>query len=80
MQMYRFEQATPATTWSITHNLASKVVFDVWADNINGERQKIFPKSVVHIDDNSLQLVFNVARSGAVTVVGMGTNPGDVPA
>lgn len=56
---YRFEQITPETTWSITHNLQkipSVTVLDNTGNVVIGQ--------VIHSNSNQLTLNFNAAFSG----------------
>lgn len=69
MKLHVHSQTTPQASWTINHNLGSKPVFDVWVDQ-SGAREKIFPASVVHVDDNTLIISFSIARSGTVRAVG----------
>jgi hypothetical protein len=65
---YNFTQATPAITWTVTHNLGRKPVSDVMI-NFNGRLQKMLPLSVVYVNDNQLQINFTSAHSGKVRLV-----------
>lgn len=69
MKIYTHVQASPATTWSINHNLGCKPTFDVSLDE-NGGGVKAYPASVIHVTDNILQMTFSVARTGSVRLVG----------
>lgn len=63
---FNFTQATPAVTWSVTHNLGCKPVSDVV---IGGD--KALPFDVKYIDENSLQIIFDTATTGTARLVGV---------
>jgi hypothetical protein len=65
---YTHSQTVAASTWTVVHNAAAKVVSDVWIDN-NGAREKVLPESIVHLDDNTLQVNFSAVQTGAVRVI-----------
>lgn len=74
------------SVWTITHNLGIKPVSDSWVD-VNGVLTKILPVSVIHLDDNTLQLTFSTPSVGGVrvaginvadTLVGAGTIDGEI--
>ncbi len=65
---YTHTQSTPATTWTINHNLGHTPVCDVVV-SYNGESQVILPKQVIHVSDTQLQIVFSVARSGTARLI-----------
>jgi hypothetical protein len=61
-------QSSPATTWTITHNLGRPPVCEVVVQ-YNGESQVILPKQVIHTSANEVQIVFSVARSGTARLI-----------
>lgn len=63
-----YTQSTPATTWDIEHNMGGVPVVDVYV-TINAVEQKILPAQTNIVDDNNIQLVFSVARSGVAMLV-----------
>lgn len=65
---FTHNQTVPSTTWTVNHNLGHKPVGDVWVD-YNGGKEKILPYAVIHIDDNTMQIVFTTAYSGAVRLL-----------
>lgn len=65
---HRFEQSTPATVWTINHNLGVYPVVDAFV-TYEGELQKIIPSAVTFIDTNTVQLSFSTAQAGFATVV-----------
>ncbi len=66
--VYRHEQTTAATTWTITHNLGVYPIVDAWT-MYEGDLQKILPAQVNYVDENTCTLVFTVPISGFATVV-----------
>ncbi len=70
------------SVWTITHNLGIKPVSDSWI-NVNGVLTKILPVSVIHLDDNTLQLTFSSPEVGGVRIAGINvaevvTGPGTI--
>lgn len=59
-------QATPATTWIITHNFA---VREVTLDFYDGSFNRIFPDLVTLTDINTVTALFVVAQSGRAVVM-----------
>jgi hypothetical protein len=60
-----FTQAVPALTWSINHNLNKRIsgvrIYDGSGDEVEG--------CVVHIDDNNIELQFEVLFSGSAYII-----------
>lgn len=75
-------QATPAASWTINHDLDQKVAGDVMIE-MNGVVSKVLPLSVVHINDNQLEINFSTSYAGRARLVGvvplMLTNPSWIP-
>lgn len=65
---YTHVQSTPATTWTITHNIGGYPIVDAYTQH-NSETLKIIPSAVTYIDDNTCTLTFLTPRSGFATVV-----------
>ena len=64
-----YEQATPATTWTIAHNIGTLYpVVDCYIQE-SGQSTRFWPDSVIVIDANTVQLNFNEAQSGYATVM-----------
>jgi len=57
---YRHVQSTPASTWTITHNLGKKCSVVIYDSTM--ERQVI--GETHYIDDNNLQVIFASSFSG----------------
>lgn len=76
MQLVTYDhiQSNPSTTWTITHNLGCKPVMDALASIDGGPYQKVFPTSVVHVNDNTMEVTFSVARVGKARLVGNTTD------
>lgn len=70
---YNHTQSSPATTWTINHNLGCKPVVEVMVDIGGGAREKIYPQKVLHVSDNQTQLTFSVQRTGAARLAGIST-------
>ena len=71
--IFRFEQATPATVWTIVHNLGGNgsqglPVVDAAVD-VGGVLTKIIPSRVEKIDLNTVELTFTTAYAGIATVI-----------
>lgn len=63
MKFFNYIQATPAITWTITHNFGQKAVADTWV-TVNGTATKILPKKITNVDNNTLMIEFSIARAG----------------
>jgi hypothetical protein len=72
--IYEHTQSTPATTWTITHNMGGPVVSDAMV-TVNGVVVKILPSSVIYTDDNTLTLTFSTAVSGKARLIGPWQTP-----
>lgn len=71
MQIFTYYQASPATTWTVVHNLDAPVV--VSDANIIGPSstvEKILPQEVVITDSNTLTVTFSSAESGYLRIIG----------
>lgn len=64
---YIFQQLTPATTWTITHNAATNVVLSNVIDAATNEL--VYPDSVIIIDSNTIQINFTTAMAGLANIV-----------
>ena len=64
-----FTQATPATTWTITHGIGTLYpVVDCYI--LNGSAySRFWPEHVNVINSNTVELVFGVAQQGYATVM-----------
>ncbi len=66
---YDFTQTTPATVWTIVHNLnLTSPVVDCWVD-VSGSMTKIIPSSVIVVDATTVQITFTTAYAGDAYVV-----------
>lgn len=65
----KFLQAVPSATWSIVHNLVGYPILDVYVDAGDGTVQKMLPKGLTYIDENTCEVSFSTARSGFATVI-----------
>lgn len=71
---YRHQQTTPATTWTIVHNLGGAggsgiPVVDVIVD-YNGQKVKVMSREINIVDKNTITVVFTTAQSGEAIVIG----------
>ena len=65
---YTHEQSTPATTWTIVHNLGTSAPsYHVYIDR-NGSQQQVLPNKAEPTDANTLTLTFTTAVSGTARV------------
>ena len=69
MNFFNFTQATPATTWTINHNLNAVVTSDVMI-LFNGSYTKILPASVTATSANQLVITFDTAYQGTARIAG----------
>lgn len=71
MQIFTYYQASPITTWTVTHNLnAPVVVSDVNVIGPSSLVEKLLPQEVVITDSNTLTITFSSAESGYVRIIG----------
>jgi hypothetical protein len=61
------EQATPASTWTINHNLGAHPVVDVYILQ-NSTYEKIIPMEVNHVTANQATIVFSQPFAGYARV------------
>jgi hypothetical protein len=61
------KQTTPATLWTIPHNLGREVVSDANV-YVDGVLTKIMPMRVQNVDNNTLELEFSQPFTGTVRV------------
>lgn len=73
MKIFNHIQSSPAMTWTITHNFAQKPVGDIVVDIGGGVREKILPLRITHIDNNTFQVDFSIARSGVARLAATGS-------
>lgn len=65
----RFEQDTPASTWNINHGIGTSApIVDVYILE-GGSYVRVWPKNVLVVDTNNVQLVFSQTFSGFATVM-----------
>jgi len=65
---FKFTQATPASSWVITHGLGNSApVVDCWID-VAGTFTKIIPLSVVATSSSVVTITFSSAQSGRAMV------------
>lgn len=68
-----FTQSTPATTWTLVHNLKGGGSTGVPAVDIlvtvGGVVTKMIPKSVTIIDSSTVEVTFSTPQSGTAIVV-----------
>lgn len=65
--VYRFEQNTPAITWSIVHNFGTKPMVECFV-NDGGQLKKAWPLSLEYVDDNTVEITWSQGRSGKATL------------
>lgn len=63
METYTHTQSSPATTWTIDHNLGRYPIVDVVID-FGGSTQQVQPKSIVSTSTNQVVVTFTTAHSG----------------
>lgn len=65
---YSHDQESEASVWTINHNLGRQVIVDVVVD-FQGNREKILPKSIIVVNDNTLRVTFSGPFTGSARVV-----------
>jgi len=64
MPVFTFVQATPATTWVISHNLGKPVIVDI-SSVFDGAVQKFMPYDIqMSADNNTTTIFFTLPYSG----------------
>lgn len=71
-RFYSFSQDTPASTWTINHNLNSANITIDTMVNFGGNLEKVIPYDVVATNTNTLTVTFTSAQTGKATVAGAG--------
>jgi hypothetical protein len=66
VKFWQYEQTTPAVTWNIYHAFGQKPLVDILAYD-NGVLKKAFPLSMIHVDDNNIEITWTSARTGIVS-------------
>ena len=69
MIIYNHVQGTPSDTWTIEHNLGSKVSIEVRVEQ-GDALAAILPHEVIHLDDNTTKVTFSTALAGNARVAG----------
>jgi hypothetical protein len=71
--IYRHEQTTPASVWTIVHNLGNNgsqgIPMVDAAIDLGGTLTKVIPSKTEMIDKNTVELTFTVAQSGFAMVI-----------
>ena len=75
-ERYVHSQTSPATTWTINHNLNK---LDIWHQLQDSNGQLMFAGDFIEIDSNSFQLVFSEPTQGKVLVLGTGLDGETAP-
>jgi hypothetical protein len=67
VKFFQHTQSTPAVTWNVFHGFGSKPMVDV---NVldGGVVKKAFPLSIVHVDNDNVQITWSAARTGIVSL------------
>lgn len=65
---YTHDQESAAVTWTINHNLGRQVIVDVVVD-FQGNREKILPKSIIVVNENTVRVTFSRPFTGSARVV-----------
>lgn len=67
VKIFQYTQSTPAIVWNIFHGYGTKPLVDVNVFD-GGVVKKAFPLSVVHIDNDNVQITWTSARTGIVSI------------
>jgi ribosomal protein L2 len=66
---YKHTQSTPATVWTINHNLGTQApIVDVFY-NDGGQMTKVLPSNIQVVNSNTVTLTFSTPISGTAEVV-----------
>lgn len=66
VRFWQYTQSTPSSTWAIYHAFGEKPLVDVIVLD-GGIPKKAFPLSVVHVDDNNVEITWTSPRTGFVS-------------
>lgn len=64
---FRHNQVTPATTWTVTHNLGAMPAADIILKN-GDIYEKAFPLSMTYPDLNTVVIAWSSPQSGQVVL------------
>ena len=68
VKMWRYEQTSASTMWQINHGMGVKPIIEVQVPNgIGAELVKAYPKAIVQIDDDNVEIQWSTAKTGVVT-------------
>lgn len=65
---YKHIQSSAALTWNIVHGLKTYPIVDVYSV-INGTIERVMPKSVLYVDQDTCTLEFDTAINGFAIIV-----------
>ncbi len=65
---YTHPQESASDVWTINHNLGREVIVDVVVD-FQGNKEKIIPKRIIVVNDNTLRVTFSRPFTGSARVV-----------
>lgn len=68
IKFFLFTQASPLKVWNIYHAMGVNPLVEIQAYDDNGVLQKAYPQSVVHIDDNNVQVTWSSPRKGFASI------------
>ena len=63
----QFTQSVASDTWNINHALGHKPLVDINVI-VNGSVMKAFPLSIVHIDENNVQVTWSAPYRGYASI------------
>ena len=75
LPIYHHVQTVAQSTWTINHNLGTKPTHDINVFD-QGTQQKIYPRKVHHVNDNTLLIEFSSPRTGSARLTGVTTFTG----
>lgn len=63
IKFFTHNQSSPSATWNIYHGFNAMPMIDI---NVieGGQVQKAFPLSIIHVDDNNVQITWSSPRIG----------------
>ncbi len=63
-----FKQETPASEWTITHNLGRVVAVTTCVNMPDGKLHQVLPLDVVIVDNNTVKVTFPYEVTGEVRI------------
>jgi len=70
LKTFNYVQPTPASVWTINHNLGTKPAHDIAVFNGGAILKKVLPMEAHHVSDNQLVITFSSPQYGTARLAG----------